>query len=166
MAAGERRAWADLAGDPASMWRDAAPRHFTASALPVADDGAYVCLVLHAKLGLWLQPGGHLETGDTSMTGAAAREVEEETGLAVVVDPIPVLLSRHRAPCGVGTWHMDVQMVAHSAKEEPTTSSESRDVAWFPATSLPDALAPGVDELVAAAVLRRSDAPGPRWPPG
>lgn len=151
-----------------STSRDALPSHFTASALPVTADGVWVCLVLHAKVGLWLQPGGHLEGGDGSMAAAAAREVSEETGLVVTVDPVPVLLSRHRAPCDVGTWHLDVQMLGYSPKEEPRASSESLDVAWFPVDSLPDAMAPGTEDLVTAAVdrLRRSDAPGSRSRPG
>ena len=39
-------------------------------------------LILHPKLGRWLQPGGHVEALDTDLLAAARREVEEEVGLA------------------------------------------------------------------------------------
>ena len=41
-----------------------------------------VVLHRHKRLGLWLQPGGHLEPGETPWE-AAARESIEETGLQV-----------------------------------------------------------------------------------
>jgi ADP-ribose pyrophosphatase YjhB (NUDIX family) len=39
-----------------------------------------VLLLFHAKLGLWLPPGGHVETGELP-DDAAVREVLEETGV-------------------------------------------------------------------------------------
>lgn len=54
--------------------------HFTASAFLLRRDGAPLAL-LHAKLGRWLQPGGHMELGDRSPLDAACRELEEETGI-------------------------------------------------------------------------------------
>ena len=39
-----------------------------------------VLLLFHAKLGLWLPPGGHIEHGELP-DEAAVREVEEETGV-------------------------------------------------------------------------------------
>lgn len=41
-----------------------------------------VLLHLHAKLGKWLPPGGHLEPNETPPE-AARREVKEETGLEI-----------------------------------------------------------------------------------
>lgn len=57
------------------------PGHFTASAFVVAPTHACTLLIAHPTLGLWLQPGGHIEADDTTPLMAAQREVLEETGL-------------------------------------------------------------------------------------
>jgi 8-oxo-dGTP pyrophosphatase MutT (NUDIX family) len=151
------------------LTRQAAPSHVTASAVVLSPDGALTCLVLHGRLGVWVQPGGHLEPEDMTLPLAAAREVEEETGLTGEILPEVVALSRHRAPCrpGVVDWHLDVQhalVVAGVPEPGPLAylSSESLQVAWWHVDALPDAVAPGVVDLVSrAAVLlgvRRQEA--------
>jgi 8-oxo-dGTP pyrophosphatase MutT (NUDIX family) len=55
-------------------------RHFTATTFIV--DGGKVLLHRHARQGLWLPPGGHIERDELPHL-AALREVEEETGLRV-----------------------------------------------------------------------------------
>ena len=146
----------------ALLTRQAAPSHVTASAVVLSPDGALTCLVLHGRLGVWVQPGGHLEPEDMTLPLAAAREVEEETGLTGEILPDVVALSRHRAPCrpGVVDWHLDVQhalVVADRPEPGPLAflSSESRQVAWWSVDALPEALAPGVRDVVtrAAALL-------------
>jgi len=158
-----RGEWLAAALDPTAFERSGKPAHFTASALPVTPDGERVCLVLHGRIGLWVQPGGHLEPLDRSVADAAARELAEEAGVAGTIDPEPVDLSRHPAPCGTADWHLDLQMLAVVEEVEVTVSAESVDVAWFDVDRLPDPMAPGVDELVDRAVgrVRRS---GPRAP--
>lgn len=148
-------AWSALAVDPAWLTRRGDPLHFTASALPLTPDADRVCLVLHGRMNLWVQPGGHLEAGDDTMTGAAGRELAEETGLVGHVDDRPLLLSRHASPCGIGDWHLDVQLLVVVDHEvTPTVSDESHDVAWFAVDDLPDNLAPGVARLVDRGVAR------------
>ena len=61
------------------------PGHFTASAFVLSPDRESVLLILHGKLGLWLQPGGHIDPSDVDVVAAARREVIEETGIEVQV---------------------------------------------------------------------------------
>jgi 8-oxo-dGTP pyrophosphatase MutT (NUDIX family) len=70
------------AGDP---WSRALPLHFTASALVVHPDSRRVLLRWHAKLGRWLQVGGHADPGETDPLTIALREAREETGLTDLV---------------------------------------------------------------------------------
>jgi 8-oxo-dGTP pyrophosphatase MutT (NUDIX family) len=57
------------------------PGHLTASAFVLSPERDQVLLIFHRKLGIWIQPGGHIEPSDTSLRGAALREVREEVGL-------------------------------------------------------------------------------------
>jgi len=59
------------------------PGHLTASAFVLSPARDSLLLILHKKLGLWLQPGGHIEAGDESLAAAARREVAEELGLTL-----------------------------------------------------------------------------------
>jgi 8-oxo-dGTP pyrophosphatase MutT (NUDIX family) len=147
-----------LTRHPDGVWRTCRPAHLTASAFVVDPTGTLTLLVLHGRIGLWVQPGGHCEPGDTSMAEVAAREVGEETGLRdVTISDAPVLLSRHRAPCGAD-HHLDLQYLAVSAADAtPVASAESHDVRWFPITDLPGDLASGVASGVAAAVAALDD---------
>ncbi len=62
------------------------PEHFTGSAVVVDATGEQVCLLLHAKLQRWLQPGGHCEPQDgADLAATALREAREETGLLVAL---------------------------------------------------------------------------------
>ena len=152
----EQMAWLALLDRHGSdlLTRQLAPAHLTASAAVLSPDGEFTCLVLHHKLQLWVQPGGHFEPADDSATGAAAREVLEETGLVGEVLPVLALLSRHPAPCapGVVDWHLDLQHVLVSPQTRPQPSDETPEVAWWPVRELPDGMAGGVAELVDRAV--------------
>lgn len=63
---------------------------FTASAFIVFD--GKVVLHRHKRLGIWLQPGGHVEL-DEDPTQTVVREAKEETGLEVdLVGEAPVFM--------------------------------------------------------------------------
>lgn len=136
-----------------SVSRAGRPGHLTASGIILDPAAEQTLLVLHAKLGLWVQPGGHCEPGDDSLRSAALRECVEETGVdGLEASHAPVLLSRHCAPCGADT-HFDVQyLVVAPPGSQPSVSDESHDVRWFGVAELPDALAEGVQHSVSAAV--------------
>lgn len=144
-----------LAANPGGADRECTPEHLTAGGLVFDADRAMTLLVLHGRIGAWVQPGGHCEPADSSISGAVLREVGEETGLVdLSVSRTPFGLSRHAAPCKSGAkWHLDVQyLVTAPAGAEPIVSTESLDVRWFPVDALPTPLASGVAESIAAVV--------------
>src|SRR5260221_12016802 len=70
----------ELLEHPRSFHRDHLPGHITGSAWIVNQDFSRVLMVLHAKLGRWLQPGGHA-AGDEKVRNFALRKATEATGL-------------------------------------------------------------------------------------
>jgi len=68
------------------------PGHITASAIVLSPDGESVVLVSHTRVGLWIQPGGHVEHDDSTLADAARREVEEETGIILPKTNSPSLV--------------------------------------------------------------------------
>ena len=146
-----------------ALSRDCAPHHLTASAIVMSADASEVALTLHPKFGRWLQTGGHIETSDTDLAGAALREAREESGIeALQIDPLPVTLSRHQARCWPGGDHLDVQFVARAPFGAALTcSDESEAVAWFSVDALPPDTDDSVRALVSAARLRLRESPSP-----
>ncbi|MBS44721.1 MAG: NUDIX hydrolase [Nocardioides sp.] len=167
-AALQERYVAHLRAHPDGTSRACRPDHLTASLVLLDQDGDHVLLTLHAKAVRWFQLGGHLEPGDSGLAGAAAREGQEESGVAsLVLDPVPVQLDEHvvpfcRPPEGApadppgarDVHHLDVRFVAvapHGAQH--AVSEESLDVRWWPVDALPDP-EPSLAEAVALARTR------------
>ena len=106
------------------------PTHVTVSAIVVGPRG--VVLHRHRRLHRWLQPGGHVESGESPEL-AVLREVREETGLR----------ARHRSgsPCLIHVdvhgaaddhVHLDLRYLVDAEDRDPQPDpGESPDAAWF-----------------------------------
>ncbi|MGF7228500.1 MAG: NUDIX domain-containing protein [Candidatus Saccharibacteria bacterium] len=81
--------------------------HVTASAFIVNEHTKQVLLLEHKTLGKLLQPGGHIDPGDTTLVEAALREIEEETGLRQADLMLrPVLPNERFVPFDVNTHYI------------------------------------------------------------
>lgn len=94
--------------------------HVTCGAV-VLDPGGRVLHIHHNALDRWLLPGGHLESSDESLPGAALREVGEETGIDASlltpldgVETVPLDVDVHPIPANpardeAAHWHFDLR---------------------------------------------------------
>ena len=116
--------------------------HLTASALVV--DAAFGRLLLdhHAKLGIWVQFGGHVEEGE-GIAEAALRETREESGLASVrlLSPAIFDIDVHPIPARGGVaahFHHDLRFLAVADPAEAfAVSAESLTLRWIALEELP-----------------------------
>jgi len=110
--------------------RHASLTHVTASAVVLGPRG--VLLHRHRRLHRWLQPGGHLEAGE-SPQDAALRECQEETGLDLAHPPSgPLLVHVDAHGAADDHVHLDVRYLLLGPDAPPAPpEGESQAVAWF-----------------------------------
>lgn len=137
------------------------PGHFTASAFVLSPDRQDVVLIHHKKLGIWVQPGGHVEPADADLMSAARREVLEEVGLGELeliaggssplfdVD-IHLIPARKTDPAHE---HFDVRFAFIAKTRDLVHSEEVADLRWLPLAEI-ETLATDDSVLRAARKLR------------
>jgi 8-oxo-dGTP pyrophosphatase MutT (NUDIX family) len=158
---GREAVWAHALAFLDAGHRDGA--HLVASVL-VVETGGLVLLARHRRYGQWGPLGGHLDSGDASLSAAAARELLEEAALTAHVQPAPidVHLSSYRCRTAAEPLlHLDVLFAAFVAAPAPAlvANDELTGLEWFATRDLPAPLTPVIAELVGlatpAAALRR-----------
>lgn len=146
-------------------WCPACERAVYRNAVPCAGvtvlDGGRVLLVRRAAPpgeGEWSTPAGHLEVEEEPRT-AAARELREETGLAVDPADLVLLEATQLEPWG----EKHVVSVGYAARREatdgtPSAGSDADAVEWVPVGELADRpLRPHVERRVDAALDALTD---------
>lgn len=149
---------------PRPLDEDADPVHVTGSAI-VLDGRGRTLLHRHKRLGRWLQPGGHVDPGE-SPAQAAVREAIEETGLAVWhPDGTPRLVNVDVHEGGRGHLHLDLRYVLAADGDAPfaPAAGESPDLRWVDVTDIGAWGDTSVSEAVRAAALTIAPR-GPRSP--
>lgn len=114
--------------DPFSEIAD--PTHVTGSCLIVGPRG--IVILRHRRLGIWVQPGGHVDPGETPWE-AALREGVEETGLELRhphAGPLLVHVDAHDG--GRGHRHLDLRYALLGEDRDPKPpAGESQECRWF-----------------------------------
>ncbi len=135
-----------------ALHRSCVAGHFTASAWLVNHRVDAGLVLLHAKVGRWLQPGGHAD-GDACLAAVALRECEEETGIAglkVSSEPVDidvhVFRDRHLANRGLTSrstanspdpLHLDVRYVVQAPSDAVVNGNhESEQLRWVDESEL------------------------------
>jgi 8-oxo-dGTP pyrophosphatase MutT (NUDIX family) len=118
------------------------PMHVTVGVL-LTRGGTEVLLVGHRAYGIMLQPGGHLEPTDTTLIGAAVRELVEETGIdadaVVAISQAPVYVEYGWVPARPlkdepEHFHLDIGYAFATVAGDVGTIQESEvtSAMWYP----------------------------------
>lgn len=158
---GRRTMLAYLGWLPRPYDEGADPVHVTGSAI-VLDGRGHTLLHRHKRLGLWLQPGGHLDPGE-GPADAALREAREETGIPLEhPEGTPRMIHVDVHEGGRGHLHLDVRYLLLGDGDAPfaPAAGESPDLRWVPVEAIDDWGDASVADAVRAAVT--SARRGPR----
>lgn len=115
-------------------------RHFCASVFVINPKNKKILLVFHKKFHKWVQPGGHIEEGETPEE-TAYREVYEETGIKIkllgrrfpreddFIRPLGIQCNRNTE----GQMHIDITYAAIPLENQEVTLNweESMGIGWF-----------------------------------
>ena len=158
----------DLLRRTADPFARDATEHVTASAVIADPSLGRFLLVWHRRLERWLQPGGHVEAGDTTTWDTARREAREETGVEKLLAPFGkslLDLDVHDVPPKGGRpahVHFDLRYLLTAVPSALTVRTEEvRAAEWF---SLEAALAAGADASLTDALRKATRIFSPESP--
>ena len=134
--------------------------HFTSSAWVLDPSSKTVLLILHSKIGKWLQPGGHAD-GNQDLLEVAKKELMEETGVnAVELLKTTIFdLDIHTIPAHKGIpehLHYDLRFIFRgNSQASLEINHESKDIQWVPLDEIPKLV--GNDDSICRMVEKSKD---------
>ncbi|MDY5969949.1 MAG: NUDIX hydrolase [Bacteroidales bacterium] len=135
----------------------------TADILVFADDGRSLLLIQRGNdpyQGLWAFPGGFFDMSDTDIEHTAARELEEETGLANIPLALVAVASREgRDPRG-RTVTVAFMADVNRQSVELRAGDDAKLAQWFPLDELPPLAFDHSEILEKALRARHGEKPG------
>ncbi|MCB0358870.1 MAG: NUDIX hydrolase [Bdellovibrionales bacterium] len=123
-----------VSSEPDCFCRSLLSGHVTCSAWLLSPCRQKVLLTLHAKLGRWLQLGGHAD-GNADVVSVALNEAKEESGIARIFLLTPKILDIdiHHIPMLHSTpehLHYDVRFLLQAHETLTWKTNESIDLKW------------------------------------
>lgn len=115
--------------------REQTAGHFTGSAFLLNSTQDKFLLMHHAKLDIWLQPGGHCD-GDHNVLNVSIKEAQEESGI-MAIEPVSNTiydLDVHLVPANSkhpAHYHYDVRFLLKSLHDELVPNEESKELRWI-----------------------------------
>ncbi|MFH8405484.1 NUDIX domain-containing protein [Streptomyces sp. NPDC018019] len=126
---------------------------YTADTVAVTPDGRVLLIERDwpPYEGEWALPGGHVDSGEASRA-AAARELEEETGVRVdAEDLLPVGTWAEPGRDPRGRYATDVYLARVPAETPVKAGSDARNARWWPLAALPPLAFDHADIIAAVA---------------
>lgn len=109
--------------------------HITASSWLVNKDNTHALMMHHAKLGIWVQLGGHCD-GNPNPLEVAIKEAQEESGINEIVALSPAIfdIDIHLVPANSkekAHYHYDIRFLLQvTSRENYVQNSESKELRW------------------------------------
>lgn len=118
--------------------------HFTGSAWVLNPAHTHTLMLLHRKLNMWLQPGGHAD-GDSDITRVVLKEISEESG--VDLSHIKLINEEifdvdihvvHATEFDPRHEHFDIRFLVELDDSLPLPGNEeSHQIGWVPLEEVP-----------------------------
>lgn len=124
-----------IENNPNCFDRSNSKGHITASAWVINRDQNKVLLMLHKKLNLWLQLGGHAD-GESNVRLVALKEAQEESGIKQMhfIDDEIFDIDIHKIPAHKDIpehLHYDIRFILETEHENVIQNNESIALKWF-----------------------------------